>query len=108
MNILVKIPNVIWRPVFETVKCCMEVSDTIPSCEAAKHTCMNPSCQRWTTFATSSGIYIRGTLLISSPPEGSIKGKDSEMPEDLSHLKKAVIYDCCYVLSIVCIPSKKS
>ena len=22
------------------------------------------------------------------------------MPEDLSHLKKAVIYDCCYVLSI--------
>ncbi|KAL5515760.1 hypothetical protein EMCRGX_G000976 [Ephydatia muelleri] len=69
---------------------------------------MNPSCQRWTTFATSSGIYIRGAPLISSPPEGSIKEKASEMPEDLSHLKKTVIYDYCYVLPIVCIPSKKS
>ncbi|KAL5479227.1 hypothetical protein EMCRGX_G022723 [Ephydatia muelleri] len=62
---------------------------------------MNSSCQRWTTFATSSGIYIRGAPLISSPPEGSIKEKASEMPEDLSHLKKAVIYDCRYILPIL-------
>ena len=50
-------------------------------------------------FRLSPTISLEMSLILSSPA--------SEMPEDLSHLKKAVIYDCCYVLPIVCIPSRK-
>ncbi|KAL5510184.1 hypothetical protein EMCRGX_G005684 [Ephydatia muelleri] len=59
---------------------------------------MNSSCQRWTNFATSSGIYIRGAPLISSPPDGKkVQALPSEIPEDLSHLNKTGITRLAFI-----------
>ena len=46
------------------------------------------SSKRWTTFATSSEIYMymKGAPLISSPPDGSKKEKGASSPFRLSQI----------------------